>query len=369
MTIRLLDLEGSPFERGKKHGTELADNVISNVKTYRARFMMGGASANRIDTEAAAWAERLQSHDAEYFEEMQGIAEGSGAHINDIALLNARYEISYSLYTQEAAAANDMPLHEPDGCTAFGILPEYSATGHTLLGQNWDWLNGLLGNLCLLRQRSDEYPDHILLTQAGIVSGMIGFNEHGIGLCVNGLSSKADGKELQHRPFHMRVRDIMRSTTYFDALKVIFGTDRVCSTNWLIGQRGGEILDIESSPNVAHTLYPENGLITHGNHFINRDGIETEYERIAPCSLYRTPRLDRLIRQNSQKWDVEHLKGCLKDRFGEPKAICRYPNPEDPEAAKTVTVTGLVMDLDELTIELTDGPPDQNEFVKYSLRG
>ncbi len=367
MTIRLLDLTGDATERGTKHGTELSTNIKANVETYKNRFMMGGASEARVNTEAEKWSKRLQDHDAEYFEEMTAIAEASGTPLRDIALLNARYEISYSLYSQEAAAANDMPVHEPDGCTAFGILPEYSANGHTLLGQNWDWLNGLLGNLCLLRHRSEEHPDHILLTQAGIVSGMIGFNEHGVGLCVNGLSSKADGQELHHRPFHVRVRDIMRSKTLFDALKVIFGTDRVCSTNWMIGQRGGEILDIETSPNVSHTLYPKDGLITHGNHFINRTNIETEYERIAPCSLYRTPRLDRLIRQNSQKWDIEFLKSVLKDRFGGYKAICRYPNPEDPEAAQTVTVAGLIMDLDELTIEISDGPPDQNEFVKYTF--
>jgi len=367
MTIRLLDLTGDATSRGHQHGTALAPNIKANVETYKNRFMIGGASEARIAEETETWAKRLEEHDAEYYEEMQAIAEASDTPLRDIALLNARYEISYSLYSQEAAAANDMPVHEPDGCTAFGILPEYTANGHTLLGQNWDWLNGLLGNLCLLRHKSDEHPDHILLTQAGIVSGMIGFNEHGVGLCVNGLSSKADGQELHHRPFHIRVRDIMRSKTLFDALKVIFGTDRVCSTNWMVGQRGGEILDIESSPNVAHTLYPDDGLITHGNHFINRTNIETEYERIAPCSLYRTPRLDRLIRQNTQKWDVEFLKSVLKDRFGGPKAICRYPNPEDPEAARTVTVAGLVMDLDELSIEISDGPPDQNEFVKYTL--
>ncbi|WP_169570172.1 C45 family autoproteolytic acyltransferase/hydolase [Sneathiella limimaris] len=365
--MKRLELTGTSFDRGITHGHEMKENIRANIQTYKNRFLIGGATEDQIMEQAETWTQRFRDHDEGYFEEMRGIAEGSGISLSEIGLLNARYEIAYSLYTSEAAAANDIPSTEPEGCTSFGIQPEYMANGHTVIGQNWDWLEGLRGNVCLLRVRSDDHPNYMVLTQAGIVSGMFGLNEHGVGLCVNGLSAIGDGKELHHRPFHIRVQDIMRSSNLNDALKVIFSTDRVCSTNWVIGQKGGEVLDIESSAKVAHTLYPENGLITHGNHFINRSGIETEFERIAPCSLYRTPRLDRLIRQNSQKWDIDHLKSCLKDKFGHPKAICRHPNPADPEAMRTITVTAAILDLDALTIDISDGPPDQNEFVTYGL--
>lgn len=368
MAMKLLELSGSPFERGQQHGQEMANSVKANIQTYKKRFLMGGASEETIFNEAAGWANRFRDHDGEYYEEMQGIAKGADVSIAEIGLLNARYELSYTLYTNEAAEANKAPpSHEPEGCTSFGVQPEYTATGTTIMGQNWDWLDGLVGNMCLLRVRSDRHPGYLILTQAGIVSGMIGINEQGIGLCVNGLSSKRDGQHLHHRPFHIRVQDIMRSTTLNDAMKVILATDRVCSTNWLIGCKGGEVLDIETSPDVAHSLYPSDGLITHGNHFINRTGIETEFERVAPCSLYRTPRLDRLIRQNQQKWDAEHLKATLKDKFGYPRAICRDVNPDDPEEARTVTVASVIMDLDALTMDVTDGPPDVNEYTRYTL--
>ncbi|MBL4907299.1 MAG: hypothetical protein JKX94_07600 [Sneathiella sp.] len=367
MAIKLLELSGSPFDRGSLHGREMASNIRSNVKTYQKRFLLGGATLEKIMKEAENWAERFRFHDQEYYEEMTGIASGSGVSIAEIGMLNARYELSYTLYTSEAAAANSIASHEPEGCTAFGAQPEFTSPGETIMGQNWDWLEGLLGNMCLLKVRSDDQPDYIILTQAGIVSGMIGLNEHGIGLCVNGLSSHGDGHELHHRPFHIRVRDIMRTDKLNDALKVILSTNRVCSTNWLLGQRGGEVLDIESSSNIAHVLYPKDGLITHGNHFINRTGIESEFERIAPCSLYRTPRLDRLIRQNSQKWNSEDFKTGLRDSFGHPKAICRYANPDDPSDARTVTVASVILNLDQLTMEVTDGPPDANDYIRHQL--
>lgn len=367
MTIKKLELSGTAFDRGVLHGREMAESIRSNISTYRNRFLLGGATLEKINQEAGKWAERFQHHDADYYEEMTGIATGADASLADIAMLNARYELSYTLYTHEAAAANSVPSHEPEGCTSFGAQPEFTANGETILGQNWDWLNGLLGNMCLLHVRSNDHPNYLILTQAGIVSGMIGINEYGIGLCVNGLSSHGDGKELHHRPFHIRVQDIMRTKTLSETLKVILSTDRVCSTNWLIGQKGGEVLNLETSATIAHLLYPADGLITHGNHFLNRTGITSEFERIAPCSLYRTPRLERLIRQNAEKWDSDIFKNGLKDSFGHPKAICRYPNPDEPDAAQTVTVASVILNLDQLTMELSDGPPDTNPYQIHKV--
>lgn len=367
MAIQLLELSGSAFERGLQHGKSMKSQIASNIDVYKKRFLLGGATLQKIMEEAEKWAERFRLHDGEYYEEMTGIAKAAHISIAEIGMLNARYELSYTLYTSEASAANVIPSHEPEGCTSFGVQPEYTEAGHTIMGQNWDWLEGLSGNMCLLKVCSDDHPDHLLLTQAGVVSGMIGINEHGIGLCVNGLSAHGDGRELHHRPFHIRVRDIMQTRTLYDALKVIYSTDRVCSTNWLIGQKGGEVLNIETSSNVAHTLYPTDGLITHGNHFINRTNITTEFERIAPCSLYRTPRLDRLLRQSKNKWVIDDFKTGLRDSFGHPKAICRYANQDDPEEARTITVASVILDLDAGVMEITDGPPNKNPYISHHL--
>ncbi|GLQ06211.1 C45 family autoproteolytic acyltransferase/hydolase [Sneathiella chinensis] len=367
MPIPVLDLSGPALSRGRQHGEQMAKSIHSNIQTYRNRFLLGGATRERISAEAEKWAERFRRHDPEYFEEMQGIAEGAGVALSDIAMLNARYELSYSLYTSEAAALNTIPSHEPEGCTSFGMQPEYTTSGETLMGQNWDWLEGLLGNMCLLRVRSDEHPTYMVLTQAGIVCGMIGLNEEGIGLCVNGLSAHGDGEELHHRPFHMRVRDILRSRTLDSALKVIVSTDRVCSTNWVVGQKGGEVLNLETSSRVVHTLYPQNGLVTHGNLFISKDGIVSDFERLAPCSLYRSPRLERLIRQQGDKWDAEMAKTALKDTFGGPKAICRSASELEPEEARTVTIASVILNLDQKSMEISDGPPDRNGYACHLL--
>src|SRR5262252_3700528 len=54
-----------------------------------------------------------------YAEEMQGIADGSGQTEDTIALLNARYELAFTLFGQEARSERVAELAEvaPDGCT------------------------------------------------------------------------------------------------------------------------------------------------------------------------------------------------------------------------------------------------------------
>ncbi|MBL4666483.1 MAG: hypothetical protein JKY04_03835, partial [Sneathiella sp.] len=51
MALKFLDLTGTPYERGFQHGSEMAVSVAANIQTYRNRFLLGGASRERIDTE------------------------------------------------------------------------------------------------------------------------------------------------------------------------------------------------------------------------------------------------------------------------------------------------------------------------------
>ncbi len=366
--MKIIDLSGSAFERGQIHGAAMAASIVQNVEIYRNRFLDGGISKKELMQKATEWGQRFAAHDPDYATEMEGIAKAADLPFEDIALLNARYELAYSLSTEEGAAANKI-LTTPEGCTAFGLLPEHTINNDTLIGQNWDWLAGLIGNMCVIRGQIDDGPAFMTVTQAGIVGGMIGLNEAGIGLCVNGLSAVNDGRNLDRRPFHIRVRDIMRCETLSDALRVILATDRTCSTNWLLAHADGEILNIETSADVANYLYPENGVITHGNHFINRQNIKSDFERISPSTLYRTPRLKRLIESRQQPWSLDQIKPLMMDHAGLPMAICRHPDPKEPETRRTATVATALLNVSSQYMEVTDGPPCESNYQRVGLRG
>ena len=361
--LPLLDLDGAPYERGVTHGRALADLIGDNIETYLRRFESGGLERDAVLVEGENWAARLAAFDADYGEEVRGIADGAGLPLGPVAMLNARYELIYSLFSREALAGG-APV---DGCTAFGALPERTLSGGTLIGQNWDWLKNLRGHLAVLRLRAAGKPAFLCITQAGIAGGMIGLNEAGIGLCLNGLTTDEDGRNTELKPLHVRVRQILQSPTLHDAIKVILESDRVCSANFLLGHADGEVIDIEAAPTKTGTVYPDDGLLTHANHFVATPGVTSTMERISPSTLYRAPRLARLLRRHDTAIDMEIVQNALTDHFSHPRSICAHPDPSLPEAEQSMTVTSVVLALSEQTLYATDGPPCENPYQAYHL--
>ena len=368
--LPVLELEGDASARGLAHGEAMAAQIRDNLETYLRRFEAGGFARARAAEEGALWVDAIAGHNPDYWDEMRGIAEGADMALSDIATLNARYEIAYGVFKDEATGTETgggAESPEPDGCTSFGLLPEATRTGHCIIGQNWDWLAGIRGRTLILRVRRADKPDFVGFTEAGIVGCKIGVNEAGIGLVVNGLVSKDDGKLRLMKPFHVRCAEVLDAWTMDKALLPVIESDRVGSTNILIGHAGGEVIDIEASPFAANYLYPEDGLVTHANHFVHPRSVASEFERVTPGTLYRGPRLDRLLRRHLGRLDVDTIAAALRDHFSKPASICRHPDPALPEAKKGMTVTSAIIDLEERTLLATDGPPCDNDYQLFAL--
>src|SRR5262249_61575403 len=103
---------------------------------------------------------------------MRGIAEGCGQSETIIALLNARYELAFTLFGQEAVkhgvGIRELLAVGPDGCTTFGLLPQATADRHAWLGQNWDWLGGVHRRPLVLPARRPHPPSLACLPGAGV---------------------------------------------------------------------------------------------------------------------------------------------------------------------------------------------------------
>jgi len=346
--------------------------IRDNLATYIERFETGGAKPPVVLEQSDAWAAYIARDNPEYAEEMQGIASGANLSLTQIALLNARYELAYCVFGSEAQTLNAPTTIEQEGCTAFGLMPETTASGHTLIGQNWDWLEKLQGRVFVMRvQRSSEpgvgKPDFVGFTEAGIAGSKIGVNAAGIGLCVNGLVTQRDGANGFRKPFHVRCREILDAWTFDKALLPVVQTDRCCSTNFLIGHADGEIINIEATPDYCSYLYPEDGVVTHANHLVRETRIASQFERIAPHSLYRANRLERMLRGTSGMIELDTIQSLLSDHFSAPASICRHPDLTLPEPKRVITVAAAAIDLNERMLFVTDGPPCQSSFQAVPL--
>src|SRR6266849_1511702 len=259
--IPLLTTQGDAHARGLAHGRRFAREVADNVETYLRRFAASGLGREEAFAEAARWLEAINAQNPSYAEEMAGIADGSGQSEATIALLNARYELAFTLFGQEAAKGELLEVG-PDGCTTFGLLLEATADHHAWLGQNWDWLEGVHGRTFVLRANRTDRPSFVCLTEAGIAGGKMGVNECGIGLVENGLASSRDGSHPYRKPFHVRCREVLDAESLEQAVTVVSDGPRTCSANFILGEAGGSIVDVETSPDHASRRYPQDGIIT-----------------------------------------------------------------------------------------------------------
>lgn len=372
-TVPSLTVGDDPRVRGRLHGARFADDIAANLETYLRRFEASGLDRATAFHEGDQWFASIRRQNAEYAEEMRGIAEGSGHGDAAIAVLNARYELAFTLFGRDAARNENLRRElltvGPDGCTTFGLLPEVTADGHTWLGQNWDWLAGVhLRNLVLRVHRKDR-PSFICFTEAGIVGGKMGVNAEGIGLVENGLASSNDGANPYEKPFHMRCREVMDATRFDDAMRPILDTKRTCSANFVIGHPDGEVIDIETSPNHATYHHPAGGIVTHSNHFVGGGHGESQMEKIAPNTLYRSSRMHRLLARTAGAISFADMQAAAQDHFGFPNAICRHADETQPPAKRTMTTGAVLIDLNTRTMHVANGPPCTYPYVPFTIDG
>ena len=358
MTKPVLNLTGDPRDRGRAHGEILAKEIDQNLDRYLKRFQLLGFEKDVLIAESAKWAEELRPKDPIFWEEVDGVVGGSGKSLEEITLLNVRYELLVGMMKNKAQAQ-----HAPDACTSFAVLPERSKNGDTVIGQNWDWVRDI--NTAVSRVTREDGPDFIHIGEVGTVGGMQGVNEHGIGVCINALMTTDDGKYEYEKPFRMRVRDIFNARNMQEAILGICGTNRTVAMNFLIAHEDGIAIDIETSPDKEAFIYPEDGLLTHSNHFCELD-VESEVVKLWPNTMYRHVRLERLLRQ-SQELDVGAIESAMSDHFAHPHSICAHYDDDEAENLRLETNHSIVISLKQRTLHITDTQPCRSSFEEYPL--
>ncbi|MDX2004118.1 MAG: C45 family peptidase [Meiothermus sp.] len=365
MALPHLRLFGSPYEQGLAQGKALSDAIAHNLEVYFRRFEVEcklPAPEARRRGEIYLGAIRRQNPD--YASGMEGIAEGSGQPLIDIATLNVRYEIVYYQFSQDDAPR--YIAHEaPNGCTAFAVLPAHTADGALWMGQNWDWMEGVKGAV----QHTTEADGTQVLgfTEAGIFGAKIGLNSHSLGLCINGLVSKGDNWAGLGKPFHLRTYEVLRAKTLEQARAVVTEAPLTSSGNFLLGQ-GSYAVDLEVSP-TGLGVWESDRQLVHANHYVapERFGIEIPMLEWLDRSDHRHARLEELL-AGMERPGLEQFKAALSDRDGAPYAVCRTPGQEEIDLGEPYsTVASMILSPSSGEFWVSDGPPHENAYVRYQL--
>ena len=361
-------VSGSPSERGRQYGEQAGDLIRRSIHAYTAVFeFYAGIGWQEACEQADRFIEPIESYEATYLEEMRGTAAGAGVGLNDILALNLRSEI---MFAQRAESAG-LDATSRDGCSSVAVLPRASKHGHTLLGQNWDWLIHARQTTVVLEAAQDDGPNYVTVVEAGLLA-KTGMNAAGLGLVTNTLVSDRDVGEIAV-PYHVCLRSLLDASSIVDALARLQRATRSSSANYLLAHADGLAVNVEGTPGNCNSLLldgPRDGVITHTNHFVSPSfgSLDTGL-RLMPDSFFRLQRLTDTVRGAGAELTPDRLQQAFTDHAGHPYGVCSHPDPTVPPIDQAATIASLVKDLDERRLWLSDGNPCESRYRELDLSG
>ena len=146
---------------GEAHGKHLAPQILDQLSIYRELFKEAckfeWAHVRTVAEEFRVSIGRLAPH---LLQEMEGIAggmksyaeeHGQNVDVLDIVALNARSEIALGQWD--------------DGCTSLAWQIRKPGFEKQVLGQNWDWREGVGKNLAMVSIEQDGKPKIWMVTE------------------------------------------------------------------------------------------------------------------------------------------------------------------------------------------------------------
>jgi isopenicillin-N N-acyltransferase-like protein len=250
------------------------------------------------------------------------------------------------------------------GCSTFAVVAE-AGTGKTLVGQTYDMLELHQDYLTLLRLKPAQGPRQLVFTFAGIV-GAAGLNEAGIAVNINYLSPRDVGLGRLHS---VVVRQILASPQLADALTHPVVPPRAGGAHFLLADRDGNVVSVETTARRYAVFYPEGNAIGHTNHYLASWLKEVEYLRPGSIggSLARYTALHRFLRDQGDRLTVEALKELTRNHTSYPRSICAHGTDGEPPGSRTRTVAALVQVPADQTMHLTRGCACEGSYHPVEL--
>jgi predicted choloylglycine hydrolase len=362
--LKIVSFSGSGYELGLQHGKVLKKEIGEIIAAWKANTSQSlGKDADVALHEFFEYAnfdETIKKWTPELYDEVKGIAEGSGQPFKDILVLNLLDE--FWVYI------NNLNNHH---CSALGVPSNNGKPGY--ISQNMDLESYTDGFQVLMRlDRTDNRPEQLILTHPGLIA-LNGLNEAGIGVCVNTLMQlKAASDGL---PVAFVIRYILNSTIKEEVLHFIQTVNHASGQNYIIGIQG-EVYDFEASANKVVRFNPnnENGTVYHTNHPIVNDDLKSWYEKNNPDlvdelkpsksnSQIRFAAVESRMTANAEISDGM-IKEALRSKDNKDNPVCRTNSGD----GRVFTFASVIMTFGQkYNIQILAGPPDESDYSTYEF--
>jgi isopenicillin-N N-acyltransferase-like protein len=312
--LRILTLEGTPYEMGLAHGRTLRQEIreivdrwkkdlAASYKTEAAAFIKAFLARTNFTTAIKKWTPGL-------LDEVRGIADG--------AELDFETVFAYQLIDETWVVGPELGLAK---CTSIGARKRGSSPA--FVSQTLDIPKFYHGFQTVLRIRDRAARlESLVLTVPGIIATN-GLNSRGVGVCVNAvtqLAYAADGL-----PVDFIIRGILARKTLDEAERFLKEIKAAAPQNYVLGGPD-RVVDVEVSAGNAVSFVPFDGaeFVYHTNTPMANDDFNPRFlERLkfrgrtvgqmkASCPRFNF--LKTALADNSAPLDLDAAKSFYKNR-------------------------------------------------------
>jgi isopenicillin-N N-acyltransferase like protein len=347
--------ESDPYERGRAFGCAQAESVANTVAAYEHLFRAAGIAGSEVDLLAEQTGAVLDRAWPELRRELAGIADGAGRRELELLAVNARTEIL-----------------EGHGGPECSVVCARDHEAHTILAQNWDYHPSLAESVVVWVVERPGGGWFATMTEAGLLA-KIGLNDSRLGVCLNLLTSSADGGEMGV-PIHVLLRLVLeRCRTVEEAAALLQRASTSASSAITVarpsqpGSQAGraDAVTIELSPGGPSAVRADQAeaVYVHTNHFLEppsagQDTTVDEY----PDTVKRLETLTAAAPD-----DLAAVRASLASHDGYPRSVCRHADPEVAEPDRSATLASILMALDAPSFEIALGAPCSARYERVEL--
>ncbi len=334
-------LEGSPSNMGFQHGYLLAPEIADALAVIK----MFDTHQTQRDWEFFHTTARqmLWPHiDAEYQQELQGIADGAKAHgvdvdVYDIVALNAFEEVpDYYVPWLNKREANKQSIHKqksakapklaaPGNCSAF-IATGSMTKDHQIVIAHNNWTSYLAGERwVIVFDIQPEHGNRILMDGfPGVITSDDDFGVNSAGMMITETTiTQFEGWDPKGKPEFMRSRKALQyANSIDDYVRIIKeGNNGGYANDWLIGDRKtGEIAYLELGLKNTPLWRTKDGYFVSSNFARDPKLIQEETSGFDPSDKSssmnaRHVRWEEEMQRAKGKIDVTLAEQFLSDHF------------------------------------------------------
>jgi len=312
--LRIVDLEGTPYQMGKVHGQTLKTEILELLKRWKEDlektygvtaevFIQNLLKKTDFQPAIARWTPGL-------LDEVRGIADGAGVDFDTI--------YAYQLIDEIWAMDADLGLSK---CTSIAAGKRNGNPAY--VAQTLDIPAFYHGFQTVLRIRDKrEDLETLVFTIPGVVAAN-GLNSRSVAVCVNAVTQLAySPKGL---PVAFVIRGILRQESYEQAVKFLQDIQPAAPQNYVIGGPADDAAFERSAGKMSRFIPFASAEFTyHTNHPLINDDFnprfpETLKRREMTLEKYQTlcPRfnfLGQVLKNNSAAIDLASLKTLFQNR-------------------------------------------------------